>query len=91
MNGDRRSEPDARMLRRMVRELADEPLPELEWEGIEARLFAELIRRGWSNRNLAKLAGGNLLRALRQAEAVSQSMKDNPASMAVLEEANTAP
>ncbi len=42
MNGDRRSEPDARMLRRMVRELADEPLPELEWEGIEARLFAEL-------------------------------------------------
>ena len=28
-------------------------------------LFAELIRRGWSDANLAKLAGGNVLRALR--------------------------
>ncbi|MES2119689.1 MAG: dipeptidase [Pseudomonadota bacterium] len=37
-------------------------------------LFAELIRRGWSDENLAKLAGGNVLRALRQAEAVSKSM-----------------
>lgn len=35
-------------------------------------LFAELIRRGWSDADLAKLAGGNLLRALRQAEAVSR-------------------
>jgi membrane dipeptidase len=30
-------------------------------------LFAELIRRGWSDQNLAKLAGGNVLRALRRA------------------------
>ncbi|MBI1186771.1 MAG: membrane dipeptidase [Alphaproteobacteria bacterium] len=35
-------------------------------------LFAELIRRGWSDADLAKLAGGNLLRALRGAEAAAQ-------------------
>jgi membrane dipeptidase len=44
-------------------------------------LFAELIRRGWSDENLAKLAGGNFLRALRRAEAVAASMKDAPASL----------
>src|SRR3954466_15812452 len=41
-------------------------------------LFAELIRRGWSDANLAKLAGGNILRVLRQAEAVSKSMAPEP-------------
>ena len=45
------------------------------------RLFAELIRRGWSDRNLAKLAGGNVLRVLRRAEAVSASMKGEPAAL----------
>src|SRR5215210_1106799 len=35
------------------------------------RLFAELIRRGWSDADLAKLAGGNALRAMRRAEAVA--------------------
>ena len=44
-------------------------------------IFAELIRRGWSDENLAKLAGGNVLRALRRAEAVSASMKDIPAAL----------
>jgi membrane dipeptidase len=44
-------------------------------------VFAELIRRGWSDANLAKLAGGNVLRALRQAEAVAASMKNEPAAM----------
>lgn len=39
-------------------------------------LFAELIRRGWSDENLAKLAGGNILRVLRKAEAVSKSMSN---------------
>ena len=47
-------------------------------------LFAELIRRGWSDQNLAKLAGGNVLRVLRRAEAVAASMKDQPPSMATL-------
>jgi membrane dipeptidase len=45
-------------------------------------LFAELIRRGWSDANLAKLAGGNLLRVMRQAEAVAASMKNEPPAMA---------
>jgi len=47
-------------------------------------LFAELIRRGWSDENLAKLAGGNVLRVMRQAEAVAASLKNEPPSMAVL-------
>jgi membrane dipeptidase len=47
-------------------------------------LFAELIRRGWSDANLAKLAGGNVLRVMRQAEAVAQSMKNEPPAMATL-------
>jgi membrane dipeptidase len=46
-------------------------------------LFAELIRRGWSDENLAKLAGGNVLRVMRQAEAVAASLKNEPPSMAV--------
>ena len=44
-------------------------------------LFAELIARGWSDENLAKLAGGNFLRALRGAEAVAASMAGEPASL----------
>lgn len=42
-------------------------------DGVEdyPTLFVELARRGWSDANLAKLAGGNLLRALRQAERVA--------------------
>ena len=47
-------------------------------------VFAELIRRGWSDSDLAKLAGGNVLRVMRQAEAVARSMKDEPPSMATL-------
>jgi len=34
-------------------------------------LLAELARRGWSDEDLAKLAGGNLLRVLRDAEVVA--------------------
>jgi membrane dipeptidase len=50
-------------------------------------LFAELIRRGWSDQDLAKLAGGNVLRVLRQAEAVSASMKGEPAALSPVDEA----
>ncbi len=50
-------------------------------------LFAELIRRGWSDQNLAKLAGGNILRVLRQAETIAASMKAEQPSMARLEPA----
>ncbi|MEP7130141.1 MAG: dipeptidase [Sphingomicrobium sp.] len=48
-------------------------------------LFAELIRRGWSDQSLAKLAGGNVLRVMRQAEAVAASMNNEPPAMATLE------
>jgi len=48
-------------------------------------LFAEMIRRGWSDQDLAKLAGGNLLRVMRQAEAVAASMKTEPPATARLE------
>jgi membrane dipeptidase len=46
--------------------------------GVETypRLFAELIRRGWSDDNLAKLAGRNVLAAMRGAEAVAATMRD---------------
>jgi membrane dipeptidase len=47
-------------------------------------LFAELIRRGWSDANLAKLAGGNLLRAMRRAEATAVAMKNQPPSLETL-------
>jgi membrane dipeptidase len=52
-------------------------------EGVDSYplVFAELIRRGWSDADLAKLAGGNVLRALRRAEAVAASMKDVPPAM----------
>jgi membrane dipeptidase len=39
------------------------------------RLFAELIRRGWTDRDLAKLARGNILRVLRAAEATARRLQ----------------
>lgn len=49
-------------------------------EGLEdvstfPRLFAELVHRGWSDPDLKKLAGGNLLRAFRQAEATAARLQ----------------
>jgi len=38
-------------------------------------LFAELVRRGWSDADLGKLAGGNLLRAFAKAEEVSARLR----------------
>lgn len=44
-------------------------------------LFAELIRRGWTDRELAMLAGENVLRVLEKAEAVAAELqKTTPAS-----------
>ena len=39
------------------------------------QLFAELIRRGWSDSDLKKLAGQNLLRVLRSAEATAARLQ----------------
>lgn len=38
-------------------------------------LFAELIRRGWTDDDLAKLAGGNILRVMRTNEAVAARLQ----------------
>jgi membrane dipeptidase len=47
-------------------------------------LFAELIRRGWSDEDLEKIAGGNVLRALQQAEKVAREMQaQQPSATAV--------
>ncbi|MGB7213197.1 MAG: dipeptidase [Gemmatimonadales bacterium] len=39
------------------------------------RVFAELIRRGWNDADLTKLAGGNILRVMRQVEAVAARLQ----------------
>ena len=39
------------------------------------QLFAELVRRGWSDDDLKKLAGRNLLRVLRAAEATAVRLR----------------
>ena len=49
-------------------------------------LFAELMRRGWSDADLKKLAGENVLRALRQSEAVAARLqKARPPSTATID------
>jgi membrane dipeptidase len=46
-------------------------------EGVDKypALFAELARRGWSDDELADLAGRNLLRVMRQAETVAERLQ----------------
>jgi len=47
-------------------------------------LTAELLRRGWSDGDIEKLLGLNVLRVMKQAEAVAAQMKDEPPSTAML-------
>jgi len=56
-------------------------------EGVDRfpALLQELARRGWSDVDLAKVAGGNLLRAMSQTETVSARLrKERPPSTATL-------
>lgn len=55
-------------------------------EGVDKypALLAELARRGWSDDDLGKIAGGNLLRALREAEAVARRLQAAQPSEAVI-------
>lgn len=55
--------------------------------GVDAypAIFAELMKAGWSEADIRKLAGENALRVMRQAEAVAASMKDERPSLAALE------
>ena len=52
----------------------------LEMKGVDAYplLFAELARRGWSDGDLAKLAGGNVLRVMERVEAVAAAQAGRP-------------
>jgi membrane dipeptidase len=54
-------------------------------------LFAELIRRGWSDADLRRLAGENFLRALRGVEAASKRLAARPPSMATIEQLDHPP
>src|SRR5206468_2591616 len=49
-------------------------------------LIAELARRGWSDADLRKVAGENVLRAFKQAEVVSARLrKQRPPSIATIQ------
>jgi len=49
-------------------------------------LFAELVRRGWSDEDLKKLASGNILRVMREAEAAARRLQAaRPPSTATIE------
>ena len=55
-------------------------------------LFAELSRRGWTDEDLAKLAGENMLRVMREAEAVARRIqRERPPSTATIEELDGMP
>ncbi|MGW0560227.1 dipeptidase [Streptomyces sp. NPDC003016] len=49
-------------------------------------LVAELLRRGWSDADLAKLTWHNAVRALRDAESVAAGLRHRPPSNATLSE-----
>jgi membrane dipeptidase len=54
-------------------------------------LLAALARRGWSDKDLSKVAGENVLRVLAQAEAVSARLRTSrPPSMATIEQLDAA-
>ena len=55
-------------------------------------LFVELARRGWTDADLKKLAGENVLRVLREAEVVSARLrKERPASIATIDQLDHLP
>jgi len=59
----------------------------LEGVGDYPALFAELLRRGWADDDIKKLAGLNVLRVFHDAERVSQRLKkERPASDALIQE-----
>jgi membrane dipeptidase len=47
-------------------------------------LTAELLRRKWSDEDVKKLLGLNILRVMKQAEAVAATMKNDPPSVTTL-------
>ncbi|MDP9484108.1 MAG: dipeptidase, partial [Chloroflexota bacterium] len=65
-----------------------EPLPEgLSDVSRFPALLGELLRRGYSDEDVRKVAGGNVLRALRGAETAAARIRaERPASEATIEE-----
>lgn len=60
-------------------------------EGLEdvsgyPRLFAALAERGWSDEDLVKLSGANVLRVLGRAEQVAEDLRDEPAALDLIED-----
>ncbi|OJY69689.1 MAG: membrane dipeptidase [Sphingobium sp. 66-54] len=65
-------------------------------EGVESYppLLLELMKRGWSDADIARLAGGNILRVMAQAEKVAASMANElpaTATIRALDGAEAAP
>jgi membrane dipeptidase len=54
-------------------------------EGVDKypALLVELMKRGWTDTDLAKLAGGNVLRAMAEAERVAAKLRETRAASAV--------
>ncbi|WP_337847399.1 dipeptidase [Sphingomonas sp.] len=52
----------------------------VQMKGVDAYplLFAELVRRGWSDADLAGLAQGNILRVMERVEAAAQGLAGTP-------------
>jgi len=55
-------------------------------DGVESypALLLELMKRGWSDENIAKLAGGNILRVMESAERVAASLSSEPPATATI-------
>jgi membrane dipeptidase len=59
--------------------------PQLEDVSKFPYVFAELVKRGWADDELGKLASGNILRVMREAERVSRRLREErPASPRVI-------
>jgi membrane dipeptidase len=70
----------------------DETIDGLEDVSTFPALFAELARRGWTEADLRKLAGENVLRALEQAERVAARLRrKRPASIKTIGELDRRP
>jgi membrane dipeptidase len=71
----------------------DDELPDgLQSQADYPMLFAELIRRGWSDADLRKLAGENVLRALTKAEQVATRLqRERPPSTRTIQELDGKP
>ena len=71
----------------------DDELPDgLQSQADYPMLFAELIRRGWTDAELRKLAGENVLRALSQAEQVAKRLQqERPPSTKTIQEMDGKP